>query len=263
MARFSCMSVLALAVLAVAGAAWAGDTGPPTVVAISPSDSVPQHPCLPGDDCSPPPPPPPAPPPSPPPPPPPPSFPACGDGWDNDGDGLIDYLSDPGCSSETDPDEYNAPEPPPPPPPPPPAPDLNAELAPSDFSTWSSAEGGFFGTRCKTQFFSHSFTQVNLYNVIRYEGRFQVCYVPGGRIVSWSDVHGDATWVRAFSGWEWRGNEDGYPYGVRTSYSTVQFRYRGKAAFCIFSYGCGPEKHPWVTLTFFSNNTMTRTSGAV
>src|SRR4029450_4186844 len=176
------MSVWALAVMAVAGGAWAGDTPTSTMESSDPSNAVsPQYPCLPGDDCSQPPPPPPPPPAPPPPPPPPPTFPACGDGYDNDGDGLIDYLVDPGCSSETDPDEYNAPAPPPPPPPPappPPPPDLSAEPAPSDFSTWSSAESGFLGTRCKTQFFSHSFTQLNLYNVIRYEGRFQVCYVP-------------------------------------------------------------------------------------
>jgi hypothetical protein len=34
---------------------------------------------------------------------------ACNDGDDNDGDGLIDSPEDPGCSSGTDNDEYNAP----------------------------------------------------------------------------------------------------------------------------------------------------------
>jgi len=37
---------------------------------------------------------------------------ACNDGVDNDGDGLTDYPSDPGCSSATDTDEFNAPPPP-------------------------------------------------------------------------------------------------------------------------------------------------------
>jgi subtilisin family serine protease len=37
---------------------------------------------------------------------------ACSDGADNDGDGLIDYPRDPGCSSPSDTDEYNAPPPP-------------------------------------------------------------------------------------------------------------------------------------------------------
>jgi len=50
--------------------------------------------------------------------PPPPSAPQCSDGIDNDGDGLVDYPADPGCSSATDDDEANAAPPPPPPPPP-------------------------------------------------------------------------------------------------------------------------------------------------
>ena len=99
--------------------------------------------------------------------------------------------------------------------------------------------------------------------MIRYEGRFAVCYVPGDRIVSWGNVRGDAAWVRPLSGWEWRGNDEGYPYGVRGSFGVVEFRYRGDAAFCIFNYGCGPEKHPWVTITFRSNNTISRSSGVV
>jgi hypothetical protein len=35
----------------------------------------------------------------------------CNDGIDNDGDGLIDYPDDPGCTSSTDNDEYNEPAP--------------------------------------------------------------------------------------------------------------------------------------------------------
>jgi len=38
-----------------------------------------------------------------------PGKPACKDGKDNDGDRLIDYPADPGCSSAEDRDEYNAP----------------------------------------------------------------------------------------------------------------------------------------------------------
>lgn len=48
-------------------------------------------------------------------PPPPPPAAACADGADNDGDGLVDYPADPGCTSATDTDETNAPPPPPPP----------------------------------------------------------------------------------------------------------------------------------------------------
>ena len=57
-------------------------------------------------------------PPPPPPPPPPPTY-KCSNGQDDDGDGKIDYPADPGCTSSTDNDEFNAPAPPPPPPPPP------------------------------------------------------------------------------------------------------------------------------------------------
>jgi len=53
-------------------------------------------------------------------PPPPPSY-ACSNGRDDDFDGLVDYPADPGCSSASDDDEYNAPAPPPPAPPAPPA----------------------------------------------------------------------------------------------------------------------------------------------
>ncbi|MBU1036912.1 hypothetical protein KKF32_02665, partial [Patescibacteria group bacterium] len=35
-----------------------------------------------------------------------PSVAQCADGLDNDGDGLIDYPNDPGCSSASDNDEY-------------------------------------------------------------------------------------------------------------------------------------------------------------
>lgn len=40
---------------------------------------------------------------------PPPTVYACSDDRDNDGDGLRDYPNDPGCTSSTDNDEYNAP----------------------------------------------------------------------------------------------------------------------------------------------------------
>lgn len=40
---------------------------------------------------------------------PPPATYACSDNLDNDSDGLTDYPADPGCTSDTDDDEYNAP----------------------------------------------------------------------------------------------------------------------------------------------------------
>jgi hypothetical protein len=51
---------------------------------------------------------------TPPPPAPPPAPEACGDGQDNDADGKVDYPNDPGCTSLSDTDEYNAAAPPPP-----------------------------------------------------------------------------------------------------------------------------------------------------
>jgi uncharacterized protein YkwD len=50
---------------------------------------------------------------TPPPPPPAPSY-ACSNGADDDADGKVDYPADPGCTSTTDNDEYNAAPPPPP-----------------------------------------------------------------------------------------------------------------------------------------------------
>ena len=47
----------------------------------------------------------------PPPPPPPPTTYACSNGMDDDGDAKVDYPADPGCSSTTDNNEYNAPPP--------------------------------------------------------------------------------------------------------------------------------------------------------
>ena len=61
-------------------------------------------------------------PPAPSPPPPPAVTYACSNGRDDDFDGKVDYPADPGCTSPTDTDEYNAPAPPLPPAPLPPAP---------------------------------------------------------------------------------------------------------------------------------------------
>ncbi len=47
-------------------------------------------------------------------PPPPPTSYACSNGKDDDGDGKLDFPADPGCTSSSDNDEYNAPVPPPP-----------------------------------------------------------------------------------------------------------------------------------------------------
>jgi len=126
------------------------------------------------------------------------------------------------------------------------------------FETASSSLLIFGTTRCKRQTFTQTFTQANLYSVMRYEGSFRVCYKHGQGIVSYSDVHGDNTWTRV--PWEWRGNDNGYPYAVKYSRHVV-FHYRGSAAFCIVPYACGPTKHPWVTIVFYDNNTLTKDAG--
>ena len=124
------------------------------------------------------------------------------------------------------------------------------------FETASSSLQIFGTTRCKRQTFKQTFTQANLYSVMRYEGSFRVCYKHGQGIVSYSDVHGDMTWTRI--PWEWRGNDTDYPHGIKYSRHVV-FDYRGSAAFCVIPYACGPTKHPWVRIVFYDNNTLTRT----
>jgi hypothetical protein len=111
--------------------------------------------------------------------------------------------------------------------------------------------------RCKTQRFTQRFDQfgVSWLNFIRYEGGFRVCYVPGQRIISWGSLWGDAT--RVLIPWDWKGNDAGYPRGVRTSIHTVEFQYRGSAAICAVGWACGPTKHPGLTIVFTDNNTMT------
>ena len=65
---------------------------------------------------------------------------ACDDGVDNDGDGLADFPSDPGCSQSSDNDESDdapAPPPPPPSPPPPPGNEIARNIPhPADFFGW-------------------------------------------------------------------------------------------------------------------------------
>lgn len=74
--------------------------------------------------------------------------------------------------------------------------------------------------RCKLQRFTVNFKQANLFTAIKYEGMFRVCYRPGQSIVSWSDIHGDATYN--LLPWEWRGNDSGYRYGVKVATDVVQ-----------------------------------------
>ncbi|MBA3232463.1 MAG: thrombospondin type 3 repeat-containing protein [Propionibacteriales bacterium] len=111
--------------------------------------------------------------------------------------------------------------------------------------------------RCKTQTFVQRYNQfgASWLNFITYEGGFRVCYEPNQRIVSWGSVWGDA--YRVLVPWDWKGNDGGYPQGVRTSTHSVEFQYRGSAAICVVGWACGPTMHPGVTVTFYDNNTMT------
>ena len=135
---------------------------------------------------------------------------------------------------------------------------MDEELWTGGFAEDSSTLFYFGGLRCKTQNFMQQFTQAGLFNVLTYRGMFRVCYRHGAGISSVTDVHGDVTWTRA--PWSWHGNDNGYPYHVRYA-KRVEFFFKGTAAICVFNYGCGPSKHPWVTLTFYDNNTMTRRVG--
>jgi hypothetical protein len=135
---------------------------------------------------------------------------------------------------------------------------MSAELSTGAFVADPSGLEFFGTTRCKTQTFTQRYTQTGLYDVITYKGMFRVCYRHNNGIVSISDVHGDATSIRI--PWTWKGNDNGYPYAVRYA-RRAELHYRGTAAICIFTYGCGPSRHPWVRLTFYDNNTMTRSSG--
>jgi hypothetical protein len=148
--------------------------------------------------------------------------------------------------------------------------DVDVWLGVGSFTTWeAAADGATSGsvgdapaantTRCKVQMFAQTFTQAGLWDALRYEGMFRVCYVPRKRIVSISDVHGDMVWTAVYL--TWMGNDRGYPYGVVLG-KRAEFYYRGTAAFCIVpKYGCGPTKHPWVKITFYDDNTLERTSG--
>jgi hypothetical protein len=157
--------------------------------------------------------------------------------------------------------------------------DVDVWLGVGSFSTWETAAETASGsaqegttvagaggegrnaatTRCKVQTFAQTFTQAGVWDALRYEGMFRVCYVPNKKIVSISDVHGDMVWTRFY--WAWYGNDSGYPYAV-TYPHRVELFFRGSAAVCIIPrYGCGPPKHPWIKLVFYDNNTMDRTTG--
>ena len=248
---------LTVAVLAVAAATFASESSALTCMGVPPGAAT--------VDCGgvrPPAPPPSEPVPGPVPAPPP--HAACSDGIDNDGDAMTDYPNDPGCSDYGDPDESGGAAPPPPIPPS----ELNHGLEPGPFEWLDSVQTSPFYDaagalqRCKFQRWRVHFDQfgASFLRVVTMEGHFRVCYrLYGGGIVSWSDVRGDA--VATQTPWTWKGSDPGYPYGVLLNPHAVQFHYRGTAQFCITRLGCGPEKHPYVIVTFYDNNTLDRRSG--
>jgi hypothetical protein len=192
-------------------------------------------------------------PPPPPPPPPPPSGDSDGDGVPTDRDNCPNDSNADQADSERDGVGDAC--------------DLDVPLAVGSGSLNSVDEGtegsgglGFSAAPCrkKVQTFTRTFTQAGLFDVLRYEGMFRVCYRPGGGIAWIRDVRGDATWVRA--PWVWKGNDPGYPYGVIYSHR-AEFHYRGTTAIWLAKYGFGRDKHPWVKVTFHDNNTMEVATG--
>lgn len=183
-----------------------------------------------------------------------------GGGSDNDGDGVPDASDN--CpsianSDQSDIDVDGVGD----------ACDNNMKLYVGDFEWTTPPEAPTALTsvdvRCKTQTFRQTFTYgvVVHPNALRYDGSFNVCYKPNSKIVSFSNVHGDAGSVKL--PWDWHGNDSGYPYGVKSLHK-VKFYYRGSMQICIIpKIGCGPTKHPWVTIIFHDNNTMEVAHGVV
>jgi hypothetical protein len=181
---------------------------------------------------------------------PPPPITDCNDGIDNEGDDLADYPVDQGCISKNDTNEAGPYDP------------NDVPLAVGSFELLPEEDVQVTTnspvTRCKTQRFRHKWTQGGLFDVLTYEGRFRVCYQHGVKIVSVLHRSGDS--IFSHWPWTWRGNESGYPFHIRFE-KKVEFYYRGTLEFCLVDPGCVSTKHPFVTVTFFDNNTMTRDGG--
>jgi hypothetical protein len=145
--------------------------------------------------------------------------------------------------------------------------DLDSPVGPGAYETSEEEEGYTIqpypyssSCRVKLQKFTYWFDQLGLriLAAFRYEGMFRVCYYPGSRIAWIRDVRGDVMWTR--QPWTWKGNDHGYPYGVNYG-RYAEAHYRGTAAICLFSKGCGPDKHPWIKITFYPNNTLRMVAG--
>lgn len=190
---------------------------------------------------------------------------ACRDVDDNDGDNRVDWPSDPGCTNPNDTDEWN-PAPPPPVPPPPPPTEwqwMLMDATPPDYLGGGGDEcmlpmipcalQDLKVIRCKVYSFvlkpHEGHFGIDFGPAFKYEGRWRICYKPfGGGITEVSYRTGDAT--NTYNLWEWRGNDDGYPFHIREAHR-VFVHYGGGAAICVGGgYGCGPERHFRLYFTF-------------
>jgi hypothetical protein len=189
----------------------------------------------------------------------------CNDREDNDGDGLIDWGHDPGCSSLSDDDEYNAPAPPPPPQPPPPPPeefgDFMVGYNYSTSETDECSQGPSYpclkpslpaAIRCKkvvnVQQFREGHFGVEMRDSMKYGVQWRVCYHPyGGGITEVTYRYGDV--VDTNFPWEFRGNDSGFPYHIRQAHKVFIY-YGFGVAECFTHIGCSNEHHGRLTYTF-------------
>jgi hypothetical protein len=121
---------------------------------------------------------------------------------------------------------------------------------------------GVSSTRCEWHNFDANWKQTRLYTVLRYRGYFRICYIPNDRIVSVTNMWGDASWVCGWCGWNWLGNASGYPTHQNFGSHAV-LRYRGTVQFCPPHFWCIGTRQPWVNITFYPNGTKRQVIGVV
>jgi hypothetical protein len=86
--------------------------------------------------------------------------------------------------------------------------------------------------------------------------KYAVCYQPGGAVKLAVAYPPQSPY--SLVPWKWYTTSDsGFPSAVVVrNYATMQWQ--GSAAICAFRFGCGPTEHPGIAITFYSNNTETR-----
>jgi hypothetical protein len=125
-----------------------------------------------------------------------------------------------------------------------------------------SESPGVSSARCEWHNFDANWKQTRLYAVLRYRGYFRICYIPNDRIVSVTNMWGDASWVCGWCGWNWLGNTSGYPTHQNFGSHAV-LRYRGTVQFCPPHFWCIGTRQPWVNITFYPNGTKRQVIGVV